>query len=787
MVYSQKNITLPTLLMFLVFFVIFFLLTACEGMYPKPEPVTYVLTASAGNHGTIEPKGEIVVNEGQDQAFTIIPDAGYKINEVIVNGNSIGIVDEYTFTNIKKDNTIEVKFKKKYTPPSTSSAPVNYTLRASAGDGGTIEPSGEIKVKKGDDQTFIITPDICHQIEKILVNETEVEEEIKAPYAYTFENIRQDCIIEVSFLLSDKKIRRYNLEEELQDDNYSSIQEAIEDASDGDVIIVCPGSYSENLIFSGNKNITVQSVEPENEDIVSATIIDGGVESSVVHFSNGDESTLQGFTITNGSGTSTGNYTAGGGIYINSSNPNILNNTIEDNKAANGAGIFITGNSSPEIKKNTIKNNESTNMAGGIYMFRGSANITDNIVSGNSTKKYGGGVYVYEGYEESVGGIANNIIENNKADYGGGIYLSKTSPLLESNDIKGNTANNDGGGIYLNISSPNIADKNIITENSANKGGGLYVEDSYNSITEKKINGNSITKNIASSAGGGIYLDNSMPTVEGSNMISENEAQWGGGIYITSSSPEINENSIIANSATGNSGSGGGIYMYNSSPRISNNIVSENTAVNCGGGIFIGDSYSVETDNNITGNSVESNSAKHGGGFYINNSNPIITGENLINCNTAINGGGFNIEVSSSPTITNNRITKNIATGNGGGINIKDSNPEIGGVDENDTDNFNIICSNNPEQIKTNTGTSYPFNDFGYCVTLSVNHVDYGTVTGEGDYCEGNLVQIEAIPAEGYYFINWTDDKGNEISIENPYSFTMPAEDINLIANFEIN
>jgi len=207
----------------------------------------------------------------------------------------------------------------------------------------------------------------------------------------------------------------------------------------------------------------------------------------------------------------------------------------------------------------------------------------------------------------------------------------------------------------------------------------------------------------------------------------------------------------------------------------------------CGGGIFIGDSYSVETDNNITGNSVEYNSANYGGGFYINNSNPIITGKNLINYNTAINGGGLNIEVSSSPTITNNRITENIATGNGGGINIKDSNPEIGGVDENDTNNFNIICGNRFEQIKSNTGSSYPFNDFGHSVNLSINHVDHGTVTGEGDYCEGALVQIEATPAEGYNFTNWTDEEGNKISTKNPYSFAMPAEDIIITANFEKN
>ncbi len=710
MIYSKKSI-MSAIVFFFVSFVIFLFNVACEGMFPvpEPEPVNYTITASAGAYGSIDPEGKVVVSEGEEQAFIIIPDAGYQIDEVLINGDSIGIAEEYTFTNIKKDYTIAVMFKKKYTTPSISPVPANYILTASAGDGGTIEPSGEIKVKKGDNQSFTITPDICHQIEKIFVNESEVEAE--APYTYTIENIQQDCSIEVSFLLSDKKIRRYNQNEELQKDDYSSIQEAItdDDATDGDIIIVCPGSYSENIVFDGSKKITLRSVEPENKDIVSATIIDGMENGSVATFTNGNESTLQGFTLTNGSGTSpvNGTSTDGGGIYIEDSSPNISGNIIGGNKSANGGGIYITGNSSPKIEKNIIRANKSTNIAGGIYIFRCSANIADNIVSGNSTKKYGGGIYVCEGYGGSTDGITSNIIENNEADYGGAIYLSNTTPGMETNNIRDNAANKNGGGIYLNNSSLNITNNNIITENSADRGGGLYIEDSYNSTTENSINNNNITKNIATSAGGGIYLDNSMPTIADNNIVSENEAQWGGGIYMVSSSPEINENSILANNAIGSSGSGGGIYMNNSSPHISSNTINLNTAVNNGGGIFIGGSYSVETDNNITGNSVEYNSANYGGGFYINNSNPIITGENLINYNTAINGGGLNIEVSSSPTITNNRITENIATGNGGGINIKDSNPEIGGVDENDTNNFNTICGNNPDQIAPD---EYEFN-----------------------------------------------------------------------------
>lgn len=53
-----------------------------------------------------------------------------------------------------------------------------------------------------------------------------------------------------------------------------SIQAAIDSAQDGDIITVPPGTYFENLNFKG-RNITLTSVNPEDPEIVRATIIDG--------------------------------------------------------------------------------------------------------------------------------------------------------------------------------------------------------------------------------------------------------------------------------------------------------------------------------------------------------------------------------------------------------------------------------------------------------------------------------------------------------------------------------
>lgn len=72
-----------------------------------------------------------------------------------------------------------------------------------------------------------------------------------------------------------------------------------------------------------------------------------------------------------------------------------------------------------------------------------------------------------------------------------------------------------------------------------------------------------------------------------------------------------------------------------------------------------------------------------------------------------------------------------------------------------------------------------------YTVSLSVDPVGSGTTTGSGTYQKGDLVSITAIANSGYTFINWTDDDDLVVSMSNPYTFIMIAQDINCTANFQ--
>lgn len=83
-----------------------------EERGPIVPPTTYyTITASAGEGGAIAPDGTIRVAQGADRTFTISAAEGYVIADVLVDGESIGAVDSYTFENVRQNHTIEARFQ----------------------------------------------------------------------------------------------------------------------------------------------------------------------------------------------------------------------------------------------------------------------------------------------------------------------------------------------------------------------------------------------------------------------------------------------------------------------------------------------------------------------------------------------------------------------------------------------------------------------------------------------------------------------------------------------------
>ena len=79
-----------------------------------------IITATADEHGKIAPTGDVAVPKGESKTFTITPDSGYHIKDVLVDGKSVSAVSTYTFENVVDNHTIHATFARKHTPtPST--------------------------------------------------------------------------------------------------------------------------------------------------------------------------------------------------------------------------------------------------------------------------------------------------------------------------------------------------------------------------------------------------------------------------------------------------------------------------------------------------------------------------------------------------------------------------------------------------------------------------------------------------------------------------------------------
>jgi hypothetical protein len=162
----------------------FYEVTKNHTIYAMFVPDGVVITASAGAHGSISPSGDVYVPLGTDQKFTITPDAGYAVADVLVDGKSVGAVTVYTFTKVAVAHTIAASFTQ-----------AKVVITASAGPHGTIAPAGQVQVASGADQVFTITPDAGYQVADVLVDGASVG----AVTAYTFHAVTAPHTIAASF------------------------------------------------------------------------------------------------------------------------------------------------------------------------------------------------------------------------------------------------------------------------------------------------------------------------------------------------------------------------------------------------------------------------------------------------------------------------------------------------------------------------------------------------------------------------------------------------------------
>ncbi len=148
------------------------------------EPIPYTITSTYGPWGIIVPAGEVEVPYGGDKLFEIIPDPGYRIDQLKIDNVTVVTTPEYKFVNVTSDHAIHATF---------TSEP--FSIIATAGTGGTINPSGEVSVIYGSNQTFYAQPDSGYQLNGLLIDGAVFTTES----SYTFYNVVQSHSIEATF------------------------------------------------------------------------------------------------------------------------------------------------------------------------------------------------------------------------------------------------------------------------------------------------------------------------------------------------------------------------------------------------------------------------------------------------------------------------------------------------------------------------------------------------------------------------------------------------------------
>jgi hypothetical protein len=299
---------------------------------------------------------------------------------------------------------------------------------------------------------------------------------------------------------------------------FPTIQAAINASASGDTVLVDPGTYMENLLFTGAAIEVRSTTGPYN------TFIDGGMAGSVVAFIMGEgrDTVLEGFTIMNGSGTLV-NLTqfCGGGIFCDSSSPTIVNNKVIMNTVANlGGGIYCQYDASPLIEDNYILDNVSIS-GGGIYSLFSAPDITLNTIGGN-------------------------LAIHDTGAFGGGIFCYSSPATITKNIVRENFSSDDGAGIACwEYSHAYIADNFVYANTSAMGAGGVDC----------------------------IYSDATIVN----NMIFANWAQGETALRCCRCDPIVTNNTLCDNFASGSSGAGGGLSTFYASPVVTNTILWNNT------------------------------------------------------------------------------------------------------------------------------------------------------------------------------------------------------------------
>ena len=285
--------------------------------------------------------------------------------------------------------------------------------------------------------------------------------------------------------------------------DHPTIQDAVDAAADGDVILLADGSYS----GEGNRDVDLKgkSITIRSAHGAEKCIIDCEQEGRAFLIQDGETVTLDGLTIKNGFANGPNSETGwGGAVYVSNANAAISNCVFIDNSASGCGGAVSSCDPSTFDTSFTFDNCEFT---------------------GNECTSSGGAIYAYFAY--SCTGC--NFRENQATD-GGAVYLSTGSlarvPVFTDCTFRGNSSTYKGGAAFFYTSTPSFNDCWFAENFSSYYGGAVYLSDAAGNFIRCRFNDNNANKK-----GGAIYLYSTDNPDFTNCLFIENRAPLGGAVY----------------------------------------------------------------------------------------------------------------------------------------------------------------------------------------------------------------------------------------------------------------
>ena len=360
----------------------------------------------------------------------------------------------------------------------------------------------------------------------------------------------------------------------------------------------------------------------------------------------------------------------GGGISLVGSNATLQGGDIYGNTAISGGGIFLNKSKyqSSELKITDGKIHENSAVfdqdgyygnGGGIYTVESKVTLEGGKLYSNHAVDKGGAMFsntseiiVKNGeiYDNRATNLLDPDAEGAMGD-GGALYIYMGTVDISGGEIKNNSALGSGGGTFMDRATVNITDGLMSGNSAMADAGGLYV-----SGGTATIGGGTFTDNTSATYGGGAYFRGTAVTFA-NGTFTDNASKNGGGLCITNAEVEFTGGTFTNNVAD----RGGAVFIRSSDVTIEGIEVNDNHAeaddrygaanYQRGGGICV-DTYGEGPANvTINGGTFTGNSAKYGGGLWINNN---AKEENKVNVATIVINGG--------------NISGNHARADGGGI-----------------------------------------------------------------------------------------------------------------------